>query len=61
MESIPAPVKKFIFAEVRDSNRRIGFVLALDTIDELAVVDGRINKLFNTRIIVFAGRVAVGK
>jgi hypothetical protein len=61
MESTSASVKKLIFAEVRNSDRRTGFVLALDTIDELAVIGGRMNKLFNTRIIVFAGRVIVGK
>jgi hypothetical protein len=61
MESTPAPVKRLMFAEVGDPGGRTGFVLALDTIDELAVVGGRVNKLLGARVVVFAGRVAVGK
>jgi hypothetical protein len=61
MKSISASVKRFMFAEIGNSDKRIRFVLALDIIDELAVVDGKMNKLFDVKVIVFAGRVIVGK
>lgn len=37
------------------------FVLVLDAIDKLAVVDGGVNQLLDARVVVFVGKVAVGK
>ena len=37
------------------------FVLVLDAIDELAVVGGSVNQLLDARVVVFVGKVVVGK
>jgi hypothetical protein len=61
LKSIPAPIKRLIFADVGNIDGRTEFVLALDIINELTVINGSINKLFNIRMIVFAGRIIIGK
>ena len=60
LERIPAPVKILMFAEVGVCGGRRGLVLALDAIDELAIVGGIVDKL-GARVVVSAGRVAVVK
>jgi len=61
LESTPAPVKRLMFADVGDTGEGMGFVLAMDTTGGLAFVDGSVNKLLGARVVVFAGRVAVGE
>jgi hypothetical protein len=59
LESTPTPVKILMFAEVGYPERRL--VLVLDAIDGFAIVGGIVNKLLGARVVVVAGRVAVGK
>ena len=48
-------------AVVGGSVDKTKFVLVLDAIDELAVVGGSVNQLLDARVVVFVGKVAVGK
>jgi hypothetical protein len=48
-------------AVVGGSVDKTEFVLVLDAIDELAVVGGSVNQLLDARVVVFVGKVAVGK
>jgi hypothetical protein len=48
-------------AVVGGSVDKTEFVLMLDAIDELAIVGGSVGQLLDARVVVFVGKVAVGK